>query len=448
MRRLLLVLVVGGVSCAPAERAGTAREAIYGGTVAPDDRAVFFVQFANGGACSGALIAPRTILTAAHCVDSPIASVSNEVMGWEGTRYRVVQQRSYSGTPGDWTPDLGLVLLAEAPPVTPLRWMAAGPMPQVGTLVRHVGYGITEAGSFGERRQVTIPITGAGAPGQFGVSLTSGANGQGICSGDSGGPALVRDGASEVIAGVHSYGNFMCGTSSGSALIFPYHRFVEDWLAQHEAASCARDRRCVAGCVPADLDCTCGPDGQCSPSCIDGDDPDCPASCAPDSVCSPAQLCPVDLDCLPTGTQCLRESQCASRVCLNDPQNPSTYCSVSCATTPCPTGFQCSAQATCVKAQRTALPAGSACQRGDLCANGMKCSAALGAPARCIQACESSLTCLGGMGCDFSQGVCVPSPPIVLDAGLEGVGPVPKEGCSSVPFPSVVLALLVVRRKR
>lgn len=431
------------------EPAAAQTSAIFGGEPAPNDPAVFYLRFANGGACSAVLIAPRTLLTAAHCVDSPIAWASNETIATSGPRYRVLEQRSVSGVVGDWTPDLGLVLLETAPPVTPMRWMASGPFPQPGTLLRHVGYGLTETGGVGERRQVTVATAGAAAPAQFGISITTATDGKGVCFGDSGGPALVRDAVGELVAGIHSYVVFGCGRETGSALVFPYHRFIEDWLAQRESASCARDRRCVQGCVPADLDCTCGPDGTCSAQCVDGDDPDCPSTCAPDGFCDTLARCPVDLDCIPVGTRCLRDEQCGSRICIADPQNPSKYCSLSCSAAACPGGLQCSPQAVCIKAQREVLPLGRPCVVGELCATGTKCSAAWGSPARCLSTCESSLTCLKGTRCDFAEGVCVPAPPLTLDAGLEAEGPLaPVGGCMTTPSSFLLLGALVMRRSR
>lgn len=425
---------------------GARTQAIYGGRPAPDDHAVFFLSTG----CTASLIAPRTLLTAAHCVDGRPSFATNALLAEEGTRWSVVRSQSFTGTPADWSPDLGLVLLAQAPPVTPLRWQATGPLPPVGTLVRHVGYGLTETGSVGERRTVELPITGAGAPRDFGISLITGGNGVSICNGDSGGPALVRDAMGEVILGVHSYG-YVCGGASGSALVYPYRRFVEDWLAQYEPASCARDTRCVAGCTPADLDCTCGADGVCGATCVDGDDPDCPSVCRPDGVCAPLTQCPVDLDCLPLGTRCLREAQCASRLCLADPQNPTRYCSAPCsAQSPCPAEFQCeAARGVCLKRQRTVLPEGSACAPGDTCADGLRCAADGPPPARCLKACSSNLECLGATRCDFASGVCVAQQALRLDAGTSWTGPLADiGGCNASGAPAWLLGVLLWWRRR
>lgn len=420
--------------------------AIFGGQPAPNDVSVFYLAMPGGGGCSAALIAPRTLLTAAHCVDLAPQWASNTLIGGSGTRYPVTKWASYSGVPGDWSPDLGLVLLETAPPVPALRWKSAGPFPPVGSLVRHVGYGLTESGSAGERRQLELPISGANEPRLFGVSLVSGASGRSICFGDSGGPALTRDAQGELIAAVHSY-THGCGGSSGSALVFPYRKFIERWLLENEAASCARDSRCVEGCTPADLDCTCGPDGQCTAACVDGDDPDCPPGCGPDGTCQPQSVCPTDLDCLPLGTRCLRESQCAGRVCTADPQNPTRYCSVTCSmASPCSAGFECDlARGVCTKTQRQLLPAGAPCGAGELCEMGLICSDGRGLPYRCLETCESNLSCPRPLTCDFSKRVCVAPRPITLDAGTEWVGALaPLGGCSVTPFPLMVLAVLAL----
>ena len=436
-------------ACAPGEeRAPVAshQQAIYGGRPAPNDPAVFFL----GTGCTASLIASRTLLTAAHCVDQVPAFASNALNSHEGIRWRVARAQSFTGLAGDWSPDLALVLLAEAPPVAPLRWQSTGPLPTVGTMVRHVGYGITETMSFGERRTVSLPIRGAGSPLSFGISLVTGENGVGICNGDSGGPALVTDAQGEKILGVHSYG-FECGGESGSALIYPYRRFIETWLAQNEAASCERDTRCVSGCTPMDLDCVCGADGSCSASCPDGDDPDCPMTCRPDAVCTPLSQCPIDLDCLPLGTRCLRESQCASRLCLADPQNPTRYCSLACsAAAPCPAAFQCDlARGACIKSQKTTLPEGAACTPTEVCADGLRCAQLATPPARCLKSCASNLECPARTRCNFTASVCSPVPAITLDAGNEWSGPLaPITGCSATSGSLGLLGLVVLRCTR
>lgn len=428
------------------EPIATQRQAIYGGRPSPDDHAVFYLS----SGCTAELIAPRTLLTAAHCVDQGVDWATNAMEGPTGMpRYGVVRVQWHSGIVGDWSPDLGLVLLDQAPPVTPLRWRATGPLPTVGTQVRHVGYGFTETRSIGQRRTVELPITGAGAPLSFGISLMTGGNGVSICNGDSGGPALVRDDQGELVLGVHSFGSVVCGNSSGSALIYPYHAFIETWLARFETASCARDTRCVSGCVPADLDCTCGSDGQCSAACVDGDDPDCPSTCRIDSVCSPLSQCPIDLDCLPLGTNCLRENQCASRSCISDSQNATRYCSIACsAAAPCPSAFQCDARGLCIKRQQEVVVEGAVCAATDRCEAGTRCAAVGSSVSRCTRACTSNLECLSGTTCDFSVGVCVPMPAIVLDGGASWSGPLAEVGCSASGTSGLgaLVLLLMLRR--
>lgn len=445
MKRLWLVLLA---SCSTELASVESQsQAIYGGRPAPDDHAVFYLS----SGCTASLIAPRTLLTAAHCVDRGVEWATNAMDGMTGTpRYRVLQVQWHSGTVGDWSPDLGLVLLEQAPPVTPLRWRATGPLPAVGTVVRHVGYGFTETRSIGQRRTVELPITGAGAPQSFGISLMTGGNGVSICNGDSGGPALVRDEQGELVLGVHSFGSVMCGSSSGSALLYPYHAFIETWLARFETASCARDTRCVSGCMPADLDCTCGLDGQCSAVCVDGDDPDCPSTCRIDSVCSPLGQCPIDLDCLPLGTSCLRENQCASRSCISDPQNATRYCSIACsAAAPCPSTFQCDARGLCIKRQQEVLVEGAVCTSTDRCEAGTTCASTGMSVMRCTRACTSTLECLAGTVCDFSTHVCAPSPPVVLDGGSSWSGPLAEDGCSATGVQGLgALGLWLLGRRR
>ncbi|MCA2980708.1 MAG: trypsin-like serine protease [Myxococcaceae bacterium] len=333
------------LACQPTAAVGTRAEAIVGGEPAPLDEAVFFVDD-DAGVCSATLIAPRTLLLAAHCVQegAPMVAHNRPRVGeGDAGTYVVVERQTWAQATDGGTADLALVLLDRPPPVTPRPWTWWGPPPAIGTRVRHVGYGRSESAPPGERRAVVTEVTGATEARAHGLVLLTGTVGRGLCFGDSGGPTLVEeDGGSRVVA-VHSFITTECGAGvSSSVLLFPYRRFLEHWLADHEPPQCARDGRCVGGCQPEDPDCRCGLDGVCRADCPPGDDLDCANACSTDGLCSPRTDCAADTDCVPDGAFCLGPAQCAGRVCTSDAQNPSRYCSQACdAQRPCPAELSC-----------------------------------------------------------------------------------------------------------
>jgi secreted trypsin-like serine protease len=212
--------------------AGERPAAIVGGTTDDGDPAVVaLIRQGRTGEeiCTGEIISPTTVLTAAHCVaPDPQTGAS----AWDtfsvvlGTDTRQSSQRvpvssvhydpQWMGTPDPaQSPegaghDVGVALLAQPiPNITPLP-VSTAPMTQaqVGQPVRLVGYGITD-GTFqmgdGVKRQVTTSLVQI----LTGV-LYIGRAGQQGCQGDSGGPALMRNGAQEVIVGLTSSGDNAC----------------------------------------------------------------------------------------------------------------------------------------------------------------------------------------------------------------------------------------------
>jgi hypothetical protein len=454
--RVTLITVLALASCSePLEPSARHRDAIFGGQPAPDDVTVFFIDN-DAGVCSATLIAPRTLLTAAHCVQDrvPMFALNHERIDVprDGGMYTVVKRVTYSQATDGGTADLALLLLDRPPPVTPKPWAWWGPPPPEKSPVRHVGYGRTETGSTGVRTSVATTTSGAVENRSSGMVLVSGDFGKGLCFGDSGGAALGPTDAGERLIAVHSFIATTCGEGvSASVMVFPYRRFIEGWLAANEPADCARDGRCVAACTPEDPDCRCGGDGVCRAECPENDDPDCAGECRVDGVCSPRTLCPMgDGDCILEGNACLSAGQCAGRQCVNDPQNAQRYCSQSCGPMqPCPETMTCeSARSVCVLKQLPLVAEGAVCGPLLKCAAGTACTD-LGTERRCLRTCTSQANCLEGMRCRFGTvSVCVPRSALTLDAGTSWEGPLAPVGCASAPGPMLLALLLTLRRDR
>lgn len=419
---LALAGALSGLACGPTSAAdegaaiaaeATREDGIIGGVLANGDLATVALAIRYGGSyesvCTGTLIAPKTVLTAAHCIYAYGQQASYYVtVGTYASSptkaVQVVQQyRHPSYNQSAW--DFGLLRLAspilDVPPIpineTPMTSAL------VGRAIRHVGFGLTQAGgqTSGTKREVTYNLRQVST-----YTIESGAQGKQTCQGDSGGPGfmIMPGDTKEKLVGVVSYGDQDCAYQGYDGRVDVAASWIRTTMAGWEQPTCATDGACVMGCTPVDQDCVCKADGVCSPECNDpAMDADCPRDCAANGVCSTQACGRPDADCVDEGLLCNAPIQCRGRLCVTDAQNPLPYCTKTCAaSSDCPSTMEC-AGGTCRIKEKPVRQSGETCSATyDFCAGpGMICTGpASGDFSRCVKGCQSNVDCPSGSVCE------------------------------------------------
>ena len=228
--------------------------------------------------CSGSLLSPTVFLTAGHCTDDEAGGVMTSARIWftqdAGANYDPATQLdpksgypetcagstlgvtcatatemynygfdNFAGFPN--TRDAGLVILDQ--PITVAKYATLAPagtltgVKKPGLYFTVSGYGISHLAksgatvSFRERLQARSTLVNLNAPYNDGFNIQAQGNGGkrgGTCSGDSGGPLLLRN--TDVIVGITSFGKSNAGCRGTDYYYRVDRQPVLDWI--HENA--------------------------------------------------------------------------------------------------------------------------------------------------------------------------------------------------------------------
>jgi secreted trypsin-like serine protease len=217
------------------------RRRIVGGKTTKDFPDCVAVGSKDQWCCSGTLVAPKVVLTAAHCARGDCSDCilvgESTVQEGKGQVFGIADVHVHPDYVPDGPGDLAaLVLERDVSGVQP-RPIESGDAIERAKSVRLVGFGNTESTGtlgYGTKRLVDVPV--ASTDPRFGadaaLEFVAGRPflDRDSCNGDSGGPAYVQSGKQWLLAGATSRATASSIRACGDGGIYERVQAFQDWL--------------------------------------------------------------------------------------------------------------------------------------------------------------------------------------------------------------------------
>lgn len=198
----------------------------------------------GGGVCSGVVVSPQVVLTAAHCVGASPSSVRIHFKNDDGspalvTPKNIVRHPDYRSDAIQTrtrSVDLALVHLSQALPETFVAAKLSDAVPLTGTPLFVAGFGVTVEGAMESIGQLKGAVLKTIMP--YGVSTlfiwaqSPDQTSKGACQGDSGGAIYSGDNVVAITSWSTGVQNKKCGKLTQGILLKDQKHWVNTTVAQ------------------------------------------------------------------------------------------------------------------------------------------------------------------------------------------------------------------------